>query len=262
MYGQDGVYDGTNWFLGDASGIVKSTTAGSWQVVLGGLDYFYGISASGGTTIAAGRGGSVYRSTDGTSASNISPSGISSITLSTVAVGNGKWVMGGNMASQTAFNSSVLYSADSGTTWLASTNNKAMAVTKIIFANSLFVAVGGSGIISTSPDGITWTIRTAEDSSISLLDIAYGNGIFVAVGNSSATSYHFTSSDGITWTRSGRVALRSIAFDTVNSKFVGVSSSSFSDSAFSQVFTSSDGTNWSNANASFGGGVYFKCLFR
>ncbi|MDZ4727353.1 MAG: sialidase family protein [Leptospira sp.] len=252
VYGQDGVFDGSNWFLGEASGIVKSTTSGAWQVVVGGLDYFYGIATSGGITIAAGRGGLVYKSTDGETASNISPSGISNNTLSTVAVGNGRWVIGGNLASQAAFNSSILYSSNNGVTWTASTNNKAMAVVKIIYANSMFVAVGGSGIISTSTDGITWTIRTAEDASISLLDIAYGNGKFVAVGNSSSRSYHYTSTDGITWTIASPVFLRSVAFDSVNSKFVGVSSTSFSDSTFSRLSTSTDGTSWSGVSTSFG----------
>lgn len=61
---------------------------------------------------------------------------------------------------------------------------------KIIYANGLYVAAGNNGI-STSSNGISWTIRSGTPFS----SVAYGNGVFVAVGSSSAVS-----SDGITWT--------------------------------------------------------------
>ncbi len=51
----------------------------------------------------------------------------------------------------------------------------------VTYGNGLFVAVGGSGTILTSPDGMTWTQQTSPASEI-LYDVAYGNGTFVAVG--------------------------------------------------------------------------------
>ena len=51
----------------------------------------------------------------------------------------------------------------------------------ITYGNNLFVAVGVSGTILTSPDGITWTSRTSGTNNW-LDGITYGNGLFVAVG--------------------------------------------------------------------------------
>ena len=49
------------------------------------------------------------------------------------------------------------------------------------YGNGLFVAVGGSGTILTSPDGVTWTARTSGTGN-GLRGVAYGNNTFVAVG--------------------------------------------------------------------------------
>jgi hypothetical protein len=52
----------------------------------------------------------------------------------------------------------------------------------------------------TSPDGITWTSRTAS-ANIFWNSITYGNGRFVAVGGAGASNNGImTSTDGITWT--------------------------------------------------------------
>ena len=50
----------------------------------------------------------------------------------------------------------------------------------------------------TSPDGITWTARTAAGDNDLWLGVTYGNGLFVAVGASGDRV--MTSPDGITWT--------------------------------------------------------------
>jgi hypothetical protein len=50
----------------------------------------------------------------------------------------------------------------------------------------------------TSPDGITWTARTAAEAN-AWYSIAYGNGLFVAVADN-GTNCFMTSSDGIAWT--------------------------------------------------------------
>jgi hypothetical protein len=66
----------------------------------------------------------------------------------------------------------------------------------IAYGNSTFVAVGGSGLVLTSTDGITWTKRNAGTNN--LQGVTYGNGTFVAVGLSGKI---LTSSDnGAHWT--------------------------------------------------------------
>lgn len=92
--------------------------------------------------------------------------------------------------------------------------------TDVVFANGLFVAVGGGlklhytlpapddplpkGWILTSPDGLHWTVR-AQGADLSLESVTYGGGRFVAVGGRSVgnplSSTILTSEDGIDWTR-------------------------------------------------------------
>ena len=59
-----------------------------------------------------------------------------------------------------------------------------------------YVAVGGSGTILTSSDGISWTSRTSGISN-SFYGVTYANSTFVAVGDSGTI---ITSSDGTSWT--------------------------------------------------------------
>jgi hypothetical protein len=61
------------------------------------------------------------------------------------------------------------------------------------------VAVSGSdNRVMTSPDGITWTIRTSAADN-SWFSVTYGDGLFVAVAWSGQGNRVMTSLDGITW---------------------------------------------------------------
>jgi len=51
----------------------------------------------------------------------------------------------------------------------------------------------------TSPDGITWTIRTSAADN-NWYGVTYGNGLFVAVADTGVGNRVMTSPDGITWT--------------------------------------------------------------
>ena len=68
--------------------------------------------------------------------------------------------------------------------------------------STIFVGVGNSGTIITSPDGTSWTKRTSG-TIYNLNGVTYGNGLFVTVGWGTI----LTSSDGTTWTE--RDGLRS-----------------------------------------------------
>jgi hypothetical protein len=65
----------------------------------------------------------------------------------------------------------------------------------VAYGNGLFVAVASSGAdprVMTSPDGITWTIRTpAADNN--WRSVTYGNGLFVAVASSGTGNRVMTS---------------------------------------------------------------------
>jgi hypothetical protein len=100
------------------------------------------------------------------------------------------------------------------------------------------VSVDGTNRVMTSPDGITWTARTATQAN-SWYSVTYGNGLFVAVSYD-GTNRVMTSPDGITWT--ARTAAEANAWSSVtygNGLFVAVSSD-----GTNRVMTSPDGVTW------------------
>ena len=105
-----------------------------------------------------------------------------------------------------------------------------------VYANGQFVAVGTSGIIATSPDGLVWTSRD-NPSTATLNSVAYGNGQYVAVGAGGAA---VVSSDGVFWkiTASGSSqTLNRVIY--AGSRFVAVGNAG-------TILTSSDGWTWTS----------------
>lgn len=71
----------------------------------------------------------------------------------------------------------------------------------IAYGAGVFVAVGQSGKVATSPNGITWTQRTSGYGA-NLFGVAFGEGTFAAVGFfdfANPGNAVITSSDGVTW---------------------------------------------------------------
>lgn len=106
-----------------------------------------------------------------------------------------------------------------------------------------FVAVGNSGLVMTSVDGVAWTQVTTNISSVTLLSIAFGNGIYVATSFSPANVY--SSTDLATWT------LRQATSD--------ISRVTFGGGVFvvhgPNIYSSTNGTSWTlrtNPHASRG----------
>lgn len=58
------------------------------------------------------------------------------------------------------------------------------------------VMVGAGGLIVTTPDGVSYTVRSAVGSGGALYDVCFGNGRFVAIGD----GFIRHSTDGFTWT--------------------------------------------------------------
>jgi hypothetical protein len=99
-----------------------------------------------------------------------------------------------------------------GTSWTEQTAANGSAVAWYACAwspdLSLFVAVGSGGTAShqfmTSPDGVTWTSRTAPSSEgWSGVYWSHVLQLFVAVNSSGSTNTYSTSTDGITWSSPG-----------------------------------------------------------
>ena len=82
------------------------------------------------------------------------------------------------------------------------------------------MAVGNSGYVTTSTDGITWTTPVQVGANNVWYGVAYGDGKFVAVGQN---GYIISSTDGITWTTPVQVSTNhwtSVAYG--DGKFVAV----------------------------------------
>ena len=121
--------------------------------------------------------------------------------------------------------------------WTQRTSNTAATLTNVHYANGLFVAVGTSGVVVTSPDGISWAVRTTSVSGNTIWGLDYQNSLWVLC---SEGGFINTSTDGINWTQraSGTgQALRNVAYGNGIWMVVG-------DSA--TVLTSTTGVGWTN----------------
>lgn len=135
---------------------------------------------------------------------------------------------------------------DGSGSWTTRTPAAGSTLTDVVWADSLslFVAVGESGTIMTSPDGTTWTVRTSTFGSSHIYSVAWSEDdtLLVAVGASGKIE---TSPDGITWT--ARTSAGSVTFFNVTRSesqnlwcAVGASGT---------IETSPDGITWSARTA-------------
>ena len=119
-----------------------------------------------------------------------------------------------------------------GVTWTSRTSGTTNLLQGICYDGSKFVACGGS-IVLTSSDGITWSPQTFSDSQ--LTDICYGDSLFIMTRTGLGV---YTSPDGVTWTS------RDIAGLSRNPRGVCYGDGVYILVTFAQIMSSSDGINW------------------
>jgi hypothetical protein len=200
--------DGINW---------TSRTTGSpttWTSVTYGNGLYVAVSTS---------GINIMYSSDGISWTKPFSSGGPNIPFNSVTYANGLFVAVGTDSN--GLQKGVMTSSD-GISWSAITNEPGTATWQsVTYGNGLFVAVASTGQVMTSPDGLTWTIRTAAANN-AWQSVAYGNGEFMAVSNTGTGNRVMTSSDGINWTSQTSAAdsnWTEVAYG--NNNFVAVASS-------------------------------------
>lgn len=135
-------------------------------------------------------------------------------------------------------------SAD-GINWTAAALPADKDWSSVIYAGGQFVAVGeaGTGGAMTSPDGTTWTLRTAANGAWT--SVTYGAGTYVATAWSGAVQ-SMSSTDGITWT--GHAVPEASEWLSVtygDGLFVSVSW----NASGNRVMTSTDGAVWTRVPA-------------
>ncbi len=192
-----------------------------------GVQNLFAIANSGSylTTVATGANGTIIYSADGGAnwadkSAAVSPANPGTA-LNGVTFGydytNSRYVFVAVGASRT-----LLYSLDYGLTWTVGTCGATCSGTPALngvtygatgSASGVFVAVGASGTVLTSPDGITWTQQTSIPPA-TLNAVTYSSGRrFVAVANDGSIYYNEYANAGVTWTQA--VTATGIALNAV-----------------------------------------------
>lgn len=198
------------------------------------------------TVSANSNPGTVVYSDNGTTWTAASHS-VNSVQWYGLAYGNGRYVATGNNMAITSVD---------GITWTQPTIPTGNW-NSITYGAGLFVAVstGGGQSIATSPDGITWTLRsTALPSSQTWQPIAFGNGVFVVIAQN--TSVAATSADGITWTQRTLPATASWNWVTYGvDRFVAVGTGT------NAIFSTDNGVTWTTATTPPASGTWNKVTY-
>lgn len=139
--------------------------------------------------VALGDDGSVITSTDSTTwvaATAITPTSA----LNALAINAGTYVAVGDSGE-------IYTNTSSGVTeaWTTQTSGTANNLYGVAFVNDRFIAVGASGTLLTSTDGISWTTQTSNTSN-TLRQVAFGANNYVAVGDAGAV---VSSTDATSW---------------------------------------------------------------
>jgi len=186
-----------------------SADSGTWTRRLYTGSPLNGIAFGGGICVAVGDGGTIRRSTDGTTWSPIS-SGTTN-TLADVAYGGGKFVAVGYEYNVTTKiyngNCTVLTSTD-GLSWTNTSSGAGTLSSQdlryIRWTKDRFLASGWYAKVRQSSDlGVSFTTtRTANDDTPAM---AYGNGVWFAAGvddaaTGSEVDIDLVSTDGTNWT--------------------------------------------------------------
>lgn len=92
-------------------------------------------------------------------------------------------------------NSGLITTSLDGNTWTTMNSGTTERLRDVIYSGTKYVAVGENGTIVTSSDAVNWTLQTSGSSN-SLITIGYGNGIYLAAGNYGTV---LTSTDAESW---------------------------------------------------------------
>ncbi|MCZ7590678.1 MAG: glycosyl hydrolase family 18 protein [Kiritimatiellae bacterium] len=192
--------DGLHVASGAGGAIYTSTNGIDWSARSSGKSgLLMNVNGDGPLWVVVGESGAIITSTDGlTWTSRTSPT---NALFRGIAYGNGIYLAVGD--------NGALVRSTNGVAWSVVVSGTANSLQGVAYGKDfvnagstngapvepgLFVITGASGLIMTSPDGVSWTPRTSG-TSVWLSDVIYGNGYYVSVGNTRI----LRSSDGITW---------------------------------------------------------------
>lgn len=156
-------------------------------------------------------------------------------------------VTGGANSIVAVGNSGTVITSTNGIDWSTSNSGTTNNLNAIAYGNDRFVAVGDFGVIIASADGVQWDCLKTDTNNF-LYGLAFGAGKFVAAGVLSSV---LASTNGVQWTTqdSGFTnIITSITFG--NGRFIALDSFSGSD------FASTNGIDWMPGKEIPAGGEY------
>ena len=174
--------------VGDVGMIMTSPDGTTWKGRPSFSTVFLRTVAYGNGVYLAGASGNMVISTNGTNWSEMSDG----CCVLALAFGNGLFV---GLSDGSGGSTAQIRTTVDGTVWNPRTNLTSGALSDVVFANGLFVAVGTGPRIFTSTNGIQWTRQTVNFTD-SLTAVTYGNGRFYATASFSKLAY---SDDGTNW---------------------------------------------------------------
>lgn len=151
-----------------------------------------------GRFVAAENWGTIYESWDGNTWTNVGDP--PTIDQPRLAYGNSVFVAAGKIESAAA--AQICYSSD-GRAWTAANFPAGVPqVREVTFGNGKFIAVGDSGTVLSSTDGINWSLTTVGGTP-NLRNVAWDGSAWIAMGMSTRSfpDVVWTSTDAVTWTQ-------------------------------------------------------------
>ncbi len=184
---------GQSWTTGSAA--LTSLDGDTWVALPSPSNYmFHGVAAVGGDLVAAAYFRSdlqtpalFHSSNGGAWTQRAGPDFRASLsTPGLLVTAGGGWGV-------------VSFSTDGGVAWESQMlSDDIVGTNDLAWNGSMFVTVGGRGLIFSSSDARAWTKRESPlGTGISLSAVCHGAGLFVAVGGSGQIA---TSADGAEWT--------------------------------------------------------------
>jgi hypothetical protein len=232
-----------------SSGPVQLSADGSlWSTCVGNItSLFTKIIFANGKFTALGELKSVVTSVDGDNWV-LAQDQVPPYTFTDVASGASGYVMIGNMFN-TFSSRSIAYGSQNGNVWDTLAIDM-LTVHALVYGSGKFVAVGHSGAILSSDDGVKWDSHAVPGFTKPLFAVASGGGVFVAVGDKGGM---VSSPDGVSWTNRTTDTTTFFTSVTYNGhQFVAIGSGS-------AMRFSTDGATWTNGISGIDGGhdIYY-----
>jgi hypothetical protein len=137
-----------------------------------------------------------------------------------------------------------VYRSTNGIDWMQIPTPATNRLQTIRYAGGLFVAAGVKGLVMTSPDGVTWTLRYSAISNRTWYEVAYGNGAFVISGLSAPSDGKvLTSTNGVEWGLISATPPHNCRVAFGNGEFVALTGTEYSDGR-TLVGYSANGVDW------------------